>query len=342
MGTYKVRILTPEQADAKYATKGELAAVVGGEDGSGGVAVWGSVIGVLADQPDLVAALNARQAKLVPGTGVTIDESDPLHPIITAAVTAADLSGKQNQLVAGAGIVIDVTDPLHPVISATASGASGPIVLDANQNAIITEGGFLTNVIEGNYLPGYAVMAGRWARISGESSTAVGNTTEAAGWDSSAFGNGAAAMEEYTLAAGNSANAHGVKSVALGPDAQALGKGSLAMSGGLAQAPDSIAILGPRVINGERAVLGVRDLQLARQSGRDPLGQRPNGLQTGIIMTDSNGAKWRVTVSTSGTIAIAADTSLTTLDWTFQSSAGSFQNWTAIRASNTGQYAIAA
>ena len=35
MGTYKVRILTPEQADAKYATKGELAAVVGGEDGSG-------------------------------------------------------------------------------------------------------------------------------------------------------------------------------------------------------------------------------------------------------------------------------------------------------------------
>ena len=118
MGVYKVRILTPEQADAKYATKGELAAVVGGEDGGGGVAVWGSIIGVLADQPDLLAALQAKQYKLEEGAHIIIDETDPLHPVISA-------TGVQAQLIAGDGIDIDITDPANPVISSSGGGGAG-------------------------------------------------------------------------------------------------------------------------------------------------------------------------------------------------------------------------
>lgn len=149
MASYIVRILTPEQADAKYATKGELAAVVGGEDGGGGVAVWGSIIGTLLDQPDLAGALSQKQAQLVAGEGIVIDETDPLNPVIAAAVTEltwgsltgtladqtdlqAELDGKQPTLVAGDNVVIDNTDPDNPVISVVVDGGGANTAITVN------------------------------------------------------------------------------------------------------------------------------------------------------------------------------------------------------------------
>ncbi len=125
-----------------YATKTEMAAIVAGEDGGGGVALWGSIVGVITDQPDLVYQLNGKQNKLVAGDGITIDTSNPLHPVISAALAGgggggggtwgsivgdlpdqedlqAALDAKQTAYVAGNGINIDVTDPETPVISVT-------------------------------------------------------------------------------------------------------------------------------------------------------------------------------------------------------------------------------
>jgi hypothetical protein len=53
---------------------------------SGGGGTWGSITGTLSDQTDLDAALDSKLESVVAGTNVTVDNTDPLNPIINASV----------------------------------------------------------------------------------------------------------------------------------------------------------------------------------------------------------------------------------------------------------------
>ena len=54
--------------------------------------------------------------RIVAGTGITVDETDPFNPIVTSPP-----DGVQS-LVAGSGVAINATDPYHPVVSSPPDG----------------------------------------------------------------------------------------------------------------------------------------------------------------------------------------------------------------------------
>jgi len=49
---------------------------------------------------------------IIPGTNITVDNTNPAHPIVSSTAIAS--------ITAGRNMVVDITDPLHPVISTTA------------------------------------------------------------------------------------------------------------------------------------------------------------------------------------------------------------------------------
>lgn len=50
---------------------------------------WGGITGTLSDQTDLQAALNGKVSSVVAGTNVTVDNSDPQNPIVSASGSAS-------------------------------------------------------------------------------------------------------------------------------------------------------------------------------------------------------------------------------------------------------------
>ena len=115
--------------------------------------------GILADSDGLYADTSKIQAKLTPGTNITIDNTDPANPVISSTgggggssytegngididsnnvisvspkanggITvdsngvSVDTSKVQAKLTAGTNITIDNTDPANPVISSTGGG----------------------------------------------------------------------------------------------------------------------------------------------------------------------------------------------------------------------------
>jgi len=64
--------------------------------------------------------------EIVAGTNVTVDNTDPTHPIVSAAGGGGS-SGVQS-IVAGANVTVNNTDPHNPIISASGGGGSGGVV----------------------------------------------------------------------------------------------------------------------------------------------------------------------------------------------------------------------
>ncbi len=62
---------------------------------SGGGGTWGSITGTLSDQTDLQNALDAKITSVVPGANTTVDNADPLNPII-ASTTDATVTSHMN------------------------------------------------------------------------------------------------------------------------------------------------------------------------------------------------------------------------------------------------------
>ena len=153
--------------------------------GGGGSSAWGGITGTLADQTDLVAALNGKassaQGALAdsatqPGdlaavaTSGDYDDLTNKPTLGTAAATAATdyataaqgaladsavqpaaLAEKEQVLTAGANVTIDRTDPDHPVISSTASGGGGGDVVgpaSATANAVALYNGTTGKLIK--------------------------------------------------------------------------------------------------------------------------------------------------------------------------------------------------
>lgn len=66
--------------------------------GGGGSAAWGAITGTIADQADLQDALDEKLESVQAGAGISIDNTDPLNPVISAtggggSVDWGDISG---------------------------------------------------------------------------------------------------------------------------------------------------------------------------------------------------------------------------------------------------------
>ena len=107
------------QATAEYKDGVLYIGIPASGGGGGGDAVWGSITGTLSSQEDLQAALDAKQAALTAGTGITITgnvistditETDPVFAASPAHdITAGDITAwtaKQDKLTAGTNISI--------------------------------------------------------------------------------------------------------------------------------------------------------------------------------------------------------------------------------------------
>src|SRR5690554_4009067 len=66
--------------------------------------------------------LAGKVGSIVAGSGITVDDSDPVNPVVSA--TGGGGGGGVESIVAGGGISVDDSDPANPVISATGSAGT--------------------------------------------------------------------------------------------------------------------------------------------------------------------------------------------------------------------------
>lgn len=76
----------------------------------------------LKDKLDSLAPGPGGIESIVAGSGITVDDSDPVNPIVSA--TGGGSGGGVESIVAGDGIAVDDGDPANPVISATGSAGA--------------------------------------------------------------------------------------------------------------------------------------------------------------------------------------------------------------------------
>lgn len=120
----------------------------GSAGGGGGTGIVESIVagtGVTVDDTDpanpVISATGGSGSgvveSIVAGTGVTVDDTDPANPVISATGGGA---GIVESIVAGAGITVDNTDPANPVVTATASAPTQaiPIACSDESTAITT------------------------------------------------------------------------------------------------------------------------------------------------------------------------------------------------------------
>lgn len=206
-----------------------------------------------------------------------------------------------------------------------------------------------------------ALAAGSTAWAKSQDSVALGANTKAQDQSATALGDGSVASGADSAALGSSSNAvhndsiairgtsYGAASTALGVGSQAVGADSIAM-GVVAKARADYATAvgeGADVNVRERALFAARDLEVRRTTrlvGADASQSNPtygSSLETGLILTDSAGVRWRVTVNSSGVLQVAAPAaSWDQVYGTALSSAGAL-GWGAVTSSADGTFLAA-
>ncbi len=202
-----------------------------------------------------------------------------------------------------------------------------------------------------------AMSIGAWSQAYGEQGIAIGGSSGAweravaIGEDAWAEGAGSVAIGDDTWADGDESTALGTEAGAYGGQAAALGHYAIA------EAPNSLAIgtnatsdspasaaIGSdaRVIARERTVFGMRDLEVNRPAPRiaDDDGTYGTSPETGIILADSDGVKWRITVDTSGALQTALAAPLDEYGWPEVPGSG-LSNWSTAATSADGSVIIA-
>ena len=210
-----------------------------------------------------------------------------------------------------------------------------------------------------------SIAVGYSSRTTGQYGVAVGAYASAESWDSIALGreshavssgalaiSGAFGYGPYSQAIGVSARTEGNYGIAIGYNAASIGEGSVALGVRAGNAaPDSVEILAsssgswPLPLNvREQARLNVRDLHIHRKDGADPLGEFPEGEETGVILHSPNGDAWRVSVSDDGTLSVAEAPGYTNpgepQGWTKVRPSSSTVRWNGIACSSNGERVI--
>ena len=123
------------------------------------------------DPSNPVVSAQGVVESVVAGTNIAVDDTDPANPI----VSAADGSGIVESVVAGTNVTVDDTDPLNPVVSATGGGGVESVV--AGTGISVDDGDPANPVVSTD---GAAVVQGTITNISSDSSVllAAGTTTD--------------------------------------------------------------------------------------------------------------------------------------------------------------------
>lgn len=178
-----------------------------------------------------------------------------------------------------------------------------------------------------------AVALGSSAQADGERAVAAGPNASAAGENAVAVGSDTSAAAVGAVAIGDGAQASSPYSASFGANLNTIGRGSVQLGG----VEDAAA--GDLSVN-ERLRANVRDLEIRRQLGIDPLGDYPDNPQTGILLYDEAGALWRLSVTTGGMLQVAGYEDAATAGWGPIPSAGA-RDWRSIHADADGSHLVA-
>lgn len=142
-----------------------------------------------------------------------------------------------------------------------------------------------------------ATAIGPAASAGGSSSTALGSSANALGDSATALGSAASATSLGGVSVGSNAAATADAAVAVGRSTQAAGVSSMALGDGATATHARAVAIGPTAAT-------TQDDQVMIGSGTGSIVEIAEG--SPLIMTDTNGNRWRITVGTDGVLSAAA------------------------------------
>lgn len=144
-----------------------------------------------------------------------------------------------------------------------------------------------------------STQIGQSAAATGAASTAVGDGSSAV-FGSTALGVAAAASGSLSTSLGQSSAASGSGALAVGAGSLASGASSQALGTNAHATGTSSVAIGPSATCAVdyRAVIAANELQLDRSDGATGA--------TSLILRDTAGTRWRVSVTTGGAVSVAA------------------------------------
>jgi hypothetical protein len=151
-----------------------------------------------------------------------------------------------------------------------------------------------------------SLVLGVGASSPGDTSTALGPASSSAGVNSLAVGPSANAVGDYSAAMGQAASTQGASGLAVGRTATSTGLASTALGNGAQAAGDSSTAVGDGATAGFTHSTAIGAGAEADGNNRIVLGTAadqtviPQG--SGIVMFDSNGVQWLVTINTDGSL----------------------------------------
>jgi 3D (Asp-Asp-Asp) domain-containing protein len=154
-----------------------------------------------------------------------------------------------------------------------------------------------------------SLMIGVGATSNGDASTALGPSASSAGVNSSAFGPNTNAVGDYSAALGQAATTQGASALAAGRTATATGVASTAVGNASQATADSATALGDGAVAGFTHSTAIGAGAEADGNNRIVMGTAadmtviPQG--SGIVMFDSNGVQWEITINTDGSLNTA-------------------------------------
>lgn len=154
-----------------------------------------------------------------------------------------------------------------------------------------------------------SLVIGVGATANGDSSTALGTTASSTGVNSTAVGANTNAVGDYSAAVGQAATTQGTSALAAGRTATATGVASTALGNGAQATADSSSALGDGAVAGFAHSTAIGAGAVADGTNRIVLGTAadqtviPQG--SGIVMYDSAGVQWLVTINTDGSLNTA-------------------------------------
>ena len=214
------------------------------------------------------------------GTNVTVDASDPAHPVVSSAGGGVALAGD------GTAETAARSDHQHAGSLADSTAIGSEASVTGAESAAIGVGASA----------GFGGAAiGKGAQATGASALAIGRNSTASGTGATAIGSTTTAAANYGTAISTGASA-GTNAIGIGRNASASGTSSLALG------VSSVASASRSQSFGYNATSNTADTAVIKANDLDV--QRSNGTgETRLALYSPNGTKYWLTVDDTGTIA---------------------------------------
>ena len=110
---------------------------------------------------------------LVAGDNITINDADPLNPIISSTGGGGGGGGQVNSIVGGSNIAVNSADPANPIVSGPIIFAVRGVTAAPSQNGIMCI--YLGNIADNDFAGGIAYsLGGQWIDVASNSVLPIG------------------------------------------------------------------------------------------------------------------------------------------------------------------------